>query len=55
MVVPVAAEVSNIEVRYAATRDVWVGRVLSLLAAVLWVALAAPMVLAARGRRQQIS
>ena len=47
MVVPVAA-VSKIEVRYAATRDVWAGRVLSLLAAVLWLAMAVR-------RRQQIS
>ncbi len=49
MVVPVAAGVSNIEVRYAATRDVWAGRVLSLLAAVLWIGLAAVR------RRQRIS
>jgi len=28
-------------VRYAATPDVWAGRILSLLAAVLWIGLAA--------------
>ena len=49
MVVPVAAGVSGIEVRYGATPDVWAGRVLSLLAAFLWIWLAA------RGRRQRIS
>jgi hypothetical protein len=47
--IPVAAGVSEIEVRYAATRDVWVGRILSLLTAVLWI------VLAAMRRRQRIS
>ena len=40
-VVPVAAGVSQIEVRYGATRDVWAGRVLSLAAAILWLGLAA--------------
>ncbi|HZD49510.1 MAG TPA: hypothetical protein VE178_12280, partial [Silvibacterium sp.] len=55
MTVPLAVGMSNIDVRYAATPDVLVGRVLSLLAAVLWIGLAAPMVLAARGRRQRIS
>ena len=52
MAVPVAAGVSQIEVRYGATRDVWAGRILSLAAAILWLGLAA---LAARGRRQRIS
>jgi hypothetical protein len=52
MAVPVAAGVSEIEVRYGATPDVWAGRVLSLAAAILWLGLAG---LAARGRRQRIS
>jgi hypothetical protein len=41
MTIPIAAGISEIEVRYAATRDVWAGRILSLLAAVLWIGLAA--------------
>ena len=41
MVVPVAAGVSQIEVRYGATRDVWAGRILTLTAAILWLGLAA--------------
>ena len=41
MVVPVAAGVSRIEVRYGATPDVWAGRILSLTAAILWLGLAA--------------
>ena len=49
MAVPVAAGVSEIEVRYAATRDVWAGRILSLTAAILWLGLAA------RQRRQRLS
>jgi len=49
MAVPVAAGVSEIEVRYAATRDVWAGRILSLVAAILWLGLAA------RQRRQRLS
>ena len=35
MVVPVAAGISQIEVRYGATPDVWAGRILSLVAASL--------------------
>jgi len=49
MVVPVAAGVSEIAVRYVATRDVWAGRILSLAGAILW------LWLAARQRRQRIS
>lgn len=41
MVVPVAAGVSQIDVRYGATPDVWAGRILSLAAAILWLGLAA--------------
>ncbi len=41
MVVPVAAGVSQIEVQYGATPDVWAGRALSLAAAILWLGLAA--------------
>jgi hypothetical protein len=41
MAVPVAAGVSQIEVRYGATPDVWAGRALSLAAAILWLGLAA--------------
>ena len=41
MTIPIAAGTSEIEVRYAATPDVWAGRILSLLAAVLWIGLAA--------------
>jgi 6-pyruvoyl-tetrahydropterin synthase related domain len=52
MVVPVAAGVSEIEVRYGATPDMWAGRILSLMAAILWIGLAG---LAARGRRQRLS
>jgi len=40
MAVPITAGVSQIDVRYAATPDVWAGRVLSLMAAVLWIGLA---------------
>jgi hypothetical protein len=52
MTVPVAEGTSEIEVRYGATPDVWAGRVLSLMAAILWIGLAG---LAARGRRQRLS
>jgi uncharacterized membrane protein len=41
MTIPLAAGASEIEVRYGTTRDMWLGRIVSLLAAVLWVALAA--------------
>ena len=41
MAVPLAAGVSQIEIRYRATPDAWAGRILSLLAAVLWIGLAA--------------
>ncbi len=49
MVIPLAAGTSEIEVRYGATRDVWLGRFLSLIAVVLWIGLAALR------RRQQVS
>jgi len=49
MVIPVGAGMSEIEVRYGATRDVWLGRFLSLIAVVLWIGLAAFR------RRQQVS
>jgi hypothetical protein len=41
MAVPVAAGTSEIEVQYAPTPDVWAGRTVSLVAAILWVGLAA--------------
>jgi hypothetical protein len=41
MTLPLAAGTSEIEVRYGATKDVWLGRFLSLIAVVLWVGLAA--------------
>jgi len=41
MTIPVASGESQIEVRYGPTPDVWAGRILSLVAAVLWIALAA--------------
>ena len=49
MTIPVASGESRIEVRYGPTPDVWAGRILSLLAAVLWIALAASW------RRKQLS
>ena len=49
MTIPIAAGTSEIEVRYWATRDVWLGRFLSLIAVVLWIGLAALR------RRQQVS
>jgi hypothetical protein len=49
MTIHIAAGTSEIEVRYRATRDVWLGRILSLLAAVIWIGLAALR------RRQRIS
>jgi Bacterial membrane protein YfhO len=41
MVVPVASGVTEIEVRYGATPDVWAGRLLSMAVTILWLGLAA--------------
>jgi len=49
MTIPIGAGTSVIEVRYGATRDVWLGRFLSLIAVVLWIGLAALR------RRQRVS
>jgi hypothetical protein len=49
MTIPLTDGTSKIEVRYGATRDVWLGRFLSLIAVVLWIGLAAFR------RRQQVS
>jgi hypothetical protein len=49
MTIPIAAGTSEIDVRYGTTRDAWLGRVLSLTAAVLWLGSAA------LPRRQRIS
>lgn len=49
MTIPLTDGTSKIEVRYGATRDVWLGRFLSLIAVVLWVGLEAFR------RRQQVS
>jgi len=52
LAIPLAAGVSQIEVRYGPTLDVWAGRILSLVAAILWLGMAG---LAVRGRRQRLS
>jgi hypothetical protein len=49
MTIPIVAGTSEIDVHYGTTRDVWLGRVLSLTAAVLWLGSAALR------RRQRIS
>ena len=49
MTIPVAAGVSQIDVRYGPTPDVWAGRILTLVAAFLWIGLAARAMSAARG------
>jgi hypothetical protein len=41
MTIPIAAGISEIDVRYGTTSDEWMGRVLTLVAAVLWIVLAA--------------
>jgi hypothetical protein len=48
LTIPLAAGASEIDVRYGTTPDAWTGRVFSLFAAVLWIALAA------RRHRQRI-